>query len=74
LASSPRPIATNAETQQLFWTATAMKNVLEEMKQAYGTMLETPYFSSGEQFWLAYVMWKRYKKIWSDSDKQWMRK
>ncbi|HDD43830.1 MAG TPA: hypothetical protein ENG63_03080 [Candidatus Desulfofervidus auxilii] len=55
-----------------FWNTMAMENVLKEMREAYGILLESPYFDSGEQFWLAYVMWKKYKKIWSDSDKQWI--
>ena len=29
-------------------------------------------FYSYEQFWLAFVMWKKYGKVWNDEKKEWI--
>lgn len=55
-----------------FWNTMAMEMVLQEMRRAYGILLESPYFNSGEQFWLAFVMWKRYGKVWDDEKEEWV--
>ncbi len=57
-----------------FWDLMAMEEVLREMKRAYGILLSSPYFSSGEQFWLANVMWVKYKKIWDEDKEKWIKK
>ena len=31
-------------------------------------------FTSIEQLWLAYIMWKKYNKIWNEKEQKWVKK
>lgn len=56
-----------------FYHAFNLDVVNETMKRLYSEDgLYSP-FETGNEFWLAFVMWKRYGKVWDDEKEEWVK-
>ncbi len=56
-----------------FYHAFILDGVNETMKRLYSEDgLYSP-FETGNEFWLAFVMWERYQKVWDDEKEEWVK-
>jgi len=60
-------------TNNAFWYYQGSDCLNREMARVYGSLYAQGYFETGNEFWLAYVMWKKYQKIWDDKKEEWVK-
>ena len=57
-----------------FWYYMGLETLNREMSNIYGNWYVNEGFDSGEKFWLAFVMYKKYNKIWDNEKERWVEK
>jgi len=56
-----------------FWHYMGLNVLNEKMAKVYGSFYSGGGFESGEEFWIAVVMWELVRKIWDICMEKWIR-